>query len=122
MVSYLLFFNVMEKKDAPNTTDAPSSDAKHVTPEPMTYPLIPNESGGALKLGGRDGFLPDGNLYGFLSLAHHSYKDTPGTANINLVDMSKDGQWELCFCQFERLQTFFDRMVEDFKHGLSQAG
>ena len=72
-------------------------------------------NGGALKKTGRDRFVPSEDLAGFLSLFYHSGESGENDQYLDIVELSRNGQFEFYFCSIECLQEFFNQIIEKIK-------
>jgi len=71
-------------------------------------------NGGALKIIDKDHSIMSDDMEGFLSLTYHG-GELGGDASVEIVEYSQNGQFDIYFCSFECLQTFFNRIVEELK-------
>jgi hypothetical protein len=73
-------------------------------------------NGGALKIIDKDHSTMNDDMEGFLSLIYHAGEKSRGNgASVEIVEYSKNGQFDIYFCSFECLHTFFNRIVEELK-------
>jgi hypothetical protein len=73
-------------------------------------------NGGALKKINKDYSTMSDDLEGFLSLSYHSGELSRGNStDIEIVELSQSGQFDIYFCSIECLQIFFNQIVERIK-------
>jgi len=92
--------------------------------EPHTFVAI---NGGALRIGKSGNSISHKNMYGYLHLTWHGHhyqdindevKDT--FFNLEIVNDSKQGEYELYFCSTRCLREFFNRIVDLFEEKISE--
>jgi len=73
-------------------------------------------NGGALKVIDNDHSIMSEDMEGFLSLGYHAgEKSGEKDAHLQIVECSQNGQFDIYFCSFECLQTFFNQLVVELK-------
>jgi len=72
-------------------------------------------NGGAMKKIDEDMSMMSDDLEGFLSLNFHTHEPCKKNASVNIVELSRNGQFDIHFCSIECLQEFFNQIVENIK-------
>jgi len=70
--------------------------------------------GGAL-VGTKHNAKMSDKLIGFLHIMIHDHNRTKGKWGIEVVDSSKNGQFEFYFCSSKCMRKFFNAMVDEFE-------
>lgn len=55
-------------------------------------------------------------MEGFLSVQYHSREDSENCGfNIDIVDQSKGGQFDIYFCSINCMKLFFNNLIDEFE-------
>jgi endogenous inhibitor of DNA gyrase (YacG/DUF329 family) len=78
-------------------------------------------NGGALKIIDKDHSTMSDDMEGFFSLTYHGgEKSGENGTSFDIVEFSRNGQFDIYFCSIECLQIFFNRIVDELKQKMEK--
>ncbi|WP_435263863.1 hypothetical protein [Tenacibaculum sp. nBUS_03] len=93
----------------PNDEICPICKTNRITLNSEFYVL----NGGALEKINNDTSIPSDIMEGFLSVQYHSGENSENYGfNIDIVDESKGGQFDIYFCSTNCMKEFFNQLID----------